>query len=663
VLYSNLVLSGSGNKIISLSSNSTLTTGNLSIAPTGTAKASISGLNLTVDSLTLGGFGKSNGTWGSTTSVATNKDDTFFAGIGYVTVTTDSRATQSINFTSTPPANAAVGGTYTPTATATSGLTVTFTIDASAASVCSINAGLVTFNANGTCVINANQAGNANYQAAAQVQQSVNVKTNQTIQFTSSAPTNAVIGGTYTPTATATSGLPVTLTISAASSSICSINAGLVTFNAAGTCVIRANQPGNASFHAAPQVQQSVVVHLPHTDIHLTMGGTAPAGSPFTLLQGTAARKSYAGIDKGPVRVRSANPAAPFVVSERVTFTFNAAPTSFSELMGLPNNQVHSVYWLPWYDNKTMSTQLRISNVSATTATIRIAIAGQVMPGSPFTLGPGLSVSQVYLVNQGPVKITSNVDILASQRVIHKANGANTSFSEMIAMPADRVNKVFWLPWYNNKTQSTQLRIANASATTATIRVFIGGQLMPGSPFPLGAGQSVSKTFAGIDKGPVKVQSNVNILASEQVIQKVAGVPVSFTEVMGLPNSQADTKFWLPWYTQDSTTATQLRVANVSASPATVHVYIKGIEVAGSPFNLAVGASKRLSVAGINKGPVQIVSNVRVVASAGMTYKVNGAITSYSEMMALPNKLLDSIYWLPWYNNKTMKSQMLFGMP
>jgi len=132
---------------------------------------------------------------------------------------------------------------------------------------------------------------------------------------------------------------------------------------------------------------------------------------------------------------------------------------------------------------------------------------------------------------------------------------------------------------------------------------------------------------------------------------------------MGLPNSQADTKFWMPWYTQDSTTLTQLRVGNVSASPATVHVYMKGVEVAGSPFNLAVGASKRLSVAGINKGPVQIVSNVKVVASAGMTYKVGGKITSYSEMMALPNKLLDSIYWLPWYNNKTMKSQLLFGMP
>jgi len=186
---------------------------------------------------------------------------------------------------------------------------------------------------------------------------------------------------------------------------------------------------------------------------------------------------------------------------------------------------------------------------------------------------------------------------------------------------------------------------------------------MAGSPFTLGAGQSISKTFAGIDKGPVKIQSTVNILASERMIQKVGGVPVSFTEVMGLPNSQLDTKYWMPWYTRNSTTSTQLRIANVSPSDASVHVYIGGVEVTGSPFAIPIGTSQRLTFAGIDQGPVQIVSNVKVVVSAGVVYKVNGATTSYSEMMALPNKLLDSIYWLPWYNSKTMNTQLRFGVP
>ena len=55
----------------------------------------------------------------------------------------------------------------------------------------------------GTCVIDANQAGNANYNAAPQAQQSFAVgKGAQTISFTSTAPAAAVVGGpTYDVTA------------------------------------------------------------------------------------------------------------------------------------------------------------------------------------------------------------------------------------------------------------------------------------------------------------------------------------------------------------------------------------------------------------------------------------------------------------------------------
>ena len=72
----------------------------------------------------------------------------------------------------------------------------------------------------GTCVIDANQAGNANYLAAPQVQQSFMVgKADQTISFTSSPPATATVGGaTYTVTATATSSLTVAFTIDASAS-------------------------------------------------------------------------------------------------------------------------------------------------------------------------------------------------------------------------------------------------------------------------------------------------------------------------------------------------------------------------------------------------------------------------------------------------------------
>jgi len=196
---------------------------------------------------------------------------------------------QTVTFTSTAPVNAKVAGsTYTVTATATSGLTVAFTIDASASSVCSVLGGTVSFLTVGTCVIDANEAGNANYNAAPQVQQSFAVaKGDQTITFTSTAPPNAVVNGaTYNVTATASSTLTVTLTIDSSATSVCSLLGSTVSFNGAGTCVIDANQAGNANYNAAPQVQQTFAVAKADQTIMFT--STAPvgakvAGPPYTV--------------------------------------------------------------------------------------------------------------------------------------------------------------------------------------------------------------------------------------------------------------------------------------------------------------------------------------------------------------------------------------------
>src|SRR4029077_20790016 len=155
------------------------------------------------------------------------------------------KGTQTISFTSTAPAAATVAGpTYTVTATATpSSLPVAFTIDASATSVCSISGSTVSFTGVGTCVIDANQAGNANYNAAAAVQESFAVgKGSQTINFPSTAPAATVGGPTYTVTATASSSLTVAFTIDPSASAVCTISGSTVSFTGVGTCVIDANQ-------------------------------------------------------------------------------------------------------------------------------------------------------------------------------------------------------------------------------------------------------------------------------------------------------------------------------------------------------------------------------------------------------------------------------------
>ena len=108
---------------------------------------------------------------------------------------------------------------------------------------------------------------------------------------------------------------------------------------------------------------------------------------------------------------------------------------------------------------------------------------------------------------------------------------------------------------------------------------------------------------------------------------------------MALPNSQLNTTYWMPWYNNVDLDS-QLRFGNVSGAPATVHVYIGGTEMPGSPFALTAsgaGQSLRVSFAGINDGPVKVVSNVNIVAAERVIYNVNGTNTSFSELMALPN--------------------------
>ena len=60
---------------------------------------------------------------------------------------------------------------------------------------------------------------------------------------------------------------------------------------------------------------------------------------------------------------------------------------------------------------------------------------------------------------------------------------------------------------------------------------------------------------------------------------------------------------------------------------------------------------------------MKIESTQNIVAAERVIYKVNNIPTSFSEMMALPNGQLNTIYWLPWYNNIDLDTQLRFGVP
>jgi hypothetical protein len=186
-------------------------------------------------------------------------------------------AAQWISFGAIPTLSA--GGSASVSAMATSGLPVAYASLTPA--VCSVNAGSgqVVGLAFGSCLITANQAGDAFWSAAVQASQRFAVAVNplQTISF--GTPPRLSLAGKATVVATASSNLPVSY--ASLSPAVCSVNAasGQVTDLGLGDCVIAADQAGNAEYNPAPRATQTIAVEVP---AGVTVPG-APAGVTATL--------------------------------------------------------------------------------------------------------------------------------------------------------------------------------------------------------------------------------------------------------------------------------------------------------------------------------------------------------------------------------------------
>ncbi len=196
---------------------------------------------------------------------------------------------QTISFTQAPPPNASItyNGSFTVAAQSTSGLAVALSVDAASTGVCSLgtqttvspvtNAPVTMLSGTGTCTIDANQAGNGNYSAAAQ----------QQISVTASPATATVTLGNLSATY---SGSPISATATTIPSSlrvILTYNGSSTAPTAAGSYTVvgtinDSNYTGSASgtlvINALPvTLQSSPVGRLVSVD-----GGAAQA-TPFSV--------------------------------------------------------------------------------------------------------------------------------------------------------------------------------------------------------------------------------------------------------------------------------------------------------------------------------------------------------------------------------------------
>ena len=193
-------------------------------------------------------------------------------------LTTATLAAQTITFTTKAPASAVYGAGFTVAAQASSGLPVSYT---SSGACSNVGAVYTMTSGTGTCSVIASQPGNSNYSAANPVTESTTAThASQSITFTTSAPSTAAYGTSFTVAANATSGLPISYT----SSGACS-NAGATytMTSGTGTCSVIANQPGNGNYLAARQVTQSTTAQKATASVSISnLPGNAVAGKSFS---------------------------------------------------------------------------------------------------------------------------------------------------------------------------------------------------------------------------------------------------------------------------------------------------------------------------------------------------------------------------------------------
>ncbi|OJJ19189.1 hypothetical protein BKI52_20470 [marine bacterium AO1-C] len=279
------------------------------------------------------------------------------------------------------------------TATASSGLGVTYA--SSNTSVATISGNTVTIVGAGTTTITASQAGDANYNAATDVPQTLTVnKAIQTITFGAlgtktfgdAAFTLSAMGGA--------SGNAITYTSSDAS--VATISGNTVTIVGAGTTTITASQAGDANYNAATNVSQTLTINKANQTITFDLGANT------TKIVGDAAFDLTAtgGASGSTVTYTSSNTAVATISGSTVTIVGPGTATITASQAG--NNN---------YNAATDVTQ-------TLTVTQPTGIAEN-LANAQLTLFPNPTVNIVHFRIKGQVSSSEvNITVLDRQGVI-----------------------------------------------------------------------------------------------------------------------------------------------------------------------------------------------------------------------------------------------------
>ncbi|HTV15666.1 MAG TPA: hypothetical protein VME68_13185 [Acidobacteriaceae bacterium] len=423
------------------------------------------------------------------------------------------QATQTITFT--PLASPITYPASPVTLTATGGASGNPVVFSVVSGPGTVSGSTLTVTGTGTIVVAANQAGNANFLAAPQVTQSIVVNQSsllsQTITFT--AIPSPVTFGVSPISLSATgggSGNPVVFSVLSGPGTV---SGNTLTITGAGTVVVAANQAGNATYSAAAQVTQSVVVSQAAQSITFT-----PPASPVTYPASPIALTATGGA--------SGNPVVFSVVSGPGTVSGSTLTITGTGTIVVAANQAGNANYLA-ATQVTQSVVVNSGSLISQTITFT-AISSPVTYGvSPIALsatGGASGNPVVFSVVSGPGSVSGNMlTITGAGTVVVAANQAGNAT-------------------YASAPQVTQSVVVNKAAQTITFTPPTSPVTYPANPITLSAtgGASGNAIVFSVVSGPGTVSGttltitgtgtivvaanqagNANYLAATQVTQSV----------------------------------------------------------------------------------------------------------------------------------------------
>ncbi|MHB1381471.1 MAG: M4 family metallopeptidase [Thermoleophilia bacterium] len=354
----------------------------------------------------------------------------------------------------------------------------------------------------------------------------------------------------------------------------------------------------------------------------IRLNSISAGGSPIIVQPGSTESTTYPGQVGGPVAVAALDGESQ-IVSKRTLYG-----GSLEEIVGVEADKLDSHYYFTWYDSVSAGARdwILVSNPGVDVVDVDVYIAGNRMPGSPFRVDPGMTITPEFKsVIGGPVEVFAYAagnqaaprDVIVSQRVTWKGD-----FMEVMGIPATGLSSEYLFTWYDMKSAGAKSWIlaANPHADKdMVVEVWIAGRRMAdpktGNPyFDVPAGASVTPTFPGVMNGPVVVKGfdagsydpgdpTSPALSFYSTQRSLFGA--TFEEVVGYGADRLSASYFYSWYDNASAGSRNwVLVANPGDQQVVAEVWIAGARM--STVAIDPGTTRTPSYPGVMNGPVEV---------------------------------------------------------